>query len=423
MRRVLFFSLLLTGFAAGAQPSGLHIPTAKPLKPKELAAAWHYPETFCLLLSFDAGDSAYRVSDLDLLDSAYAIAFDKESPRFYTMTIEGYARSGEEELMQARVASIYRYFTMRGHEVLPVRYAYNPIHCSCHGDTVELLRYEVPVNRQVYDCADLTESRKMLNKTIPLEGNLLVTFRHNPVECIGGSQGCFLPQQDSTLRSYYTQLILKKGSIYAVSDTRDECPPPVEISIEEHLDCIALMEKYFLVPHRRQIILPVGYVVLHSSFNRKGDECSQELPDSILIRFPVTEEQMEAKLRIFAKCQTSKGMEYKALPTKKIKGGPVLMIQAALNATQFDTIFLARRIQPEELFNYLFNADGPNEQGAVTVVEEHEEYFYKPFRVNRKGEYEYKKAFRALLRFPQEDEESEGSSSTDFRNDGDEELE
>lgn len=424
MRRVLFFSLLLlAGFAADAQVSGLHIPTAKPLKAKELAAAWQYPETFCLLLTFDAGDSSYRVSDLDLLDTAYAIAFDKQSPRYYTMTIEGYARSGEEELMEARVASVYRYFTMRGHEVFPVRYAYNPIHCSCHGDTVELLRYEVPTNRQVYNCAELTDSRKVLNKNIQLEGNLLVTFKHNPTECIGGAQGCFLPQQDSTLRSYYTQLILKKGSIYAVNDTRDECPPPVEITIDEHLDCIQLMEKYFLVPHRRQIILPVGYVVLHSSFSRKGGECSQDLPDSILIRFPVTEEQTEAKLRIFAKCYTSKGPEYKSLPTKKIKGGPVLMIQAGLDATQFDTIFLARRIKPEEIYNYLFEADSPTEQGAVTIMENNEEHFYKPFRVNRKGEYEYKKAFRALLRLPQEDEESDVAPSTDFRNDGDEELE
>lgn len=423
MRRVcLYLLLLLAVGTAGAQSSGLHIPTDKPLKPKALEAAWQYPETFCLLLTFDAGDSSYRVADLDLLDSAYAIAFDKESPRYYTMTIEGYARSGEESLMQARVASVYRYFTMRGHEVLPVRYAYNPIHCSCHGDTVELLRYEVPTNRQVYDCAELTDSRKVLNKSIPLEGNMLVTFKHNPTECIGGSQGCFLPQQDSTLRSYYTQLILKKGSVYAVRDTRDACPPPVEITIDEHLDCLQLMEKFFLVPHRRQIILPVGYVVLHSSFSRKGGECSQALPDSILIRFPVTEEQAEAKLRVFAKCHTSKGVEYKALPTKKIKGGPVLMIQAGLNAAQFDTIFLARRIQPEEVRSYLYEADSPTDQGAVTIIEDKEEHFYKPFRVNRKGEYEYKNAFRALLRLPQEDEESEAAPGTDFRNDGDEEL-
>lgn len=424
MRKVLIFSLLLLfGFSAAAQTSGLHIPSAKPIKAKDLAAAWHYPETFCLLLTFDAGDSTYRISDLDLLDSAYAIAFDKENPRYYTMTIEGYARTGEEELMQARVASVYRYFTMRGHEVLPVRYAYNPIHCSCHGDTVELLRYEVPTSRQVYDCAELTDSRKVLNKTISLEGTLLVTFKNNPTECIGGSQGCFLPQQDSTLRAYYTQLTLKKGSIYAVRDTRDECPPPVEITIEEHLDCIPLLEKYFLVPHKRQIILPVGYVVLHSSFSRKGNECSEALPDSILIRFPVTEEQVNAKLRIFAKKYTDKGVEFKSLPTKKIKGGPVLMIQAGLNATQFDTVFIARRIQPEEIYNYLFEADSPTEQGAVTIIEDKEEHFYKPFRVNRKGEYEYKKAFKALLRLPQEDDESEDASSTDFRNDGDEELE
>ena len=163
------------------------------------------------------------------------------------------------------------------------------------------------------------------------------------------------------------QLILKKGSIYAVDNTRDSCPPPVQISIDEHLDYQQIVEKYFLVPHRRNIILPVGYVVLHSSFNRAPEECAT-LTDSIFIRFPVTEEQLESHLRVYAKKYGSKGMEFKPLSTKKIKGGPVLMIQAALNPTQFDTIYIAKRITEEEVSKYLFPADSPTEQGAVTIT-------------------------------------------------------
>ena len=423
MNRLLFILFLALSSVAWGQQSGLHIPSEKPIKPKDLPRAWTNPEVFCLLLHFDEGDSSYRESDLDLLDSAYSVAFNRDNPRFYTMSIEAYGNGFDQDLMQARIESVYRYFTMRGHEVVPVRYAYNPIHCSCHGDTVELLRYEVPTDKQVYDCAELPSTRKILNKDIALDGALLVTFRDNPVECIGGSSGCFIPAQDSNIRAYYTQLILKKGSIYSVLNTRDECPPPVQISIDEHLDYQQMVEKYFLVPHRRNIILPIGYVVLHSSFNRQPDECTH-LTDSIFIRFPVTEEQLESRLRVYAKKYSSKGMEYKPLATKKIKGGPVLMLQGALNPTQFDTVFIAKRITEDEVSKYLYPADSPTEQGAVTIMIKGEERYFKPFRIDGKGQYEFKKLFRNMLRIIEDEEEGLNETGRDvFLNDGDEEIE
>ena len=423
MNRLLFILFLALSSVAWGQQSGLHIPSEKPIKPKDLPRAWTNPEVFCLLLHFDEGDSSYRESDLDLLDSAYSVAFNRDNPRLYTMSIEAYGNGFDQDLMQARIESVYRYFTMRGHEVVPVRYAYNPIHCSCHGDTVELLRYEVPTDKQVYDCAELPSTRKILNKDISLDGALLVTFRDNPVECIGGSSGCFIPAQDSNIRAYYTQLILKKGSIYSVLNTRDECPPPVQISIDEHLDYQQMVEKYFLVPHRRNIILPIGYVVLHSSFNRQPDECTH-LTDSIFIRFPVTEEQLESRLRVYAKKYSSKGMEYKPLATKKIKGGPVLMLQGALNPTQFDTVFIAKRITEDEVSKYLYPADSPTEQGAVTIMIKGEERYFKPFRIDGKGQYEFKKLFRNMLRIIEDEEDGLNETGRDvFLNDGDEEIE
>ena len=423
MNRLLFILFLALSSVAWGQQSGLHIPSEKPIKPKDLPRAWTNPEVFCLLLHFDEGDSSYRESDLDLLDSAYSVAFNRDNPRLYTMSIEAYGNGFDQDLMQARIESVYRYFTMRGHEVVPVRYVYNPIHCSCHGDTVELLRYEVPTDKQVYDCAELPSTRKILNKDIALDGALLVTFRDNPVECIGGSSGCFIPAQDSNIRAYYTQLILKKGSIYSVLNTRDECPPPVQISIDEHLDYQQMVEKYFLVPHRRNIILPIGYVVLHSSFNRQPDECTH-LTDSIFIRFPVTEEQLESRLRVYAKKYSSKGMEYKPLATKKIKGGPVLMLQGALNPTQFDTVFIAKRITEDEVSKYLYPADSPTEQGAVTIMIKGEERYFKPFRIDGKGQYEFKKLFRNMLRIIEDEEEDLNETGRDvFLNDGDEEIE
>lgn len=100
------------------------------------------------------------------------------------------------------------------------------------------------------------------------------------------------------------------------------------------------------------------------------------------------------------------------------------MIQGALNPTQFDTVFIAKRITEDEVSKYLFPADSPTEQGAVTITVKGEERYYKPFRINNKGEYEFRKLFRNMLRIIDEEEETlDPSNGNSFRNDGDEEIE
>ena len=99
------------------------------------------------------------------------------------------------------------------------------------------------------------------------------------------------------------------------------------------------------------------------------------------------------------------------------------MIQGAINATQFDTIFLAKRIEPDEVTKYLYRADSPSEQGAVAIMLKGEEQYFKPFRVGSKGDYEFKKPFRALLRIIEAEDEDSDPSAIPFRNDGDEEIE
>ena len=92
-KSIVIIAALLFALFSMAQTSGLHIPSDKPIRPKDLPKAWVHPEVFCLQLFFDDGDSAYREADLDLLDSAYMCAFDRENPRLYTMTIEAYGNS------------------------------------------------------------------------------------------------------------------------------------------------------------------------------------------------------------------------------------------------------------------------------------------------------------------------------------------
>ncbi|MCR4659838.1 MAG: hypothetical protein K5650_06035 [Bacteroidales bacterium] len=401
MRR--FWLIMLAMLAlmppAFGQGSGLYVPTDKPVK--NMRRALTNPEVFCLLIQFKPADTTLTVADLDLLDSAYNIAFSLDNPKLYTMRIEGYG-TADTVKTATRVEAVERYFAMRSHAPFSVRYARNPIRCSCHGDSVEVLRYEVPTIKEVYNCAQLPPSRLLLNKSVPLQNTVLVTFRNNPDECIGSARGCYIPTQDSTVHGYYTSLMFKRGSVYSVENTKDSCPTGFEVRIDDHLDSRQIVERYFLIPHRKQILVMAGYTVLSSNMNRKAGECEQPLPDSIYVRFPVTKEQFDSKLRIFARVPTSRGPEYKALPTRKVPqktGG--ITIEAAINASQFDTIFLGKKIDPKELTKYFYEVPTDTEAGTVTVGGK----YYKAYRPGKNGGYDIKKPLKAMLRIVPDQEE------------------
>ncbi len=419
MKRILLLSFVfMAGLATQLiAQTGLYVPSAKPIK--NMQRALYQPEVFCLLIQFEAGDTACKISDLDWLDSAYNMAIrDRYNPKFYTMTIEGYGDS-DESTTRSRVDWVYNYFANRCHAPFPIRYAYNNIHCSCHGDTTELLRFEVPVFKFVYDCAELPESRRVFNKTIPLQNCVLVTFRNDPDECIGMSRGCFIPARDSIIRGYYTQMRLQKGSVYSVSNTKDECPPPLVISLEEHLDYKEIVERYFLIPHRKQILVQAGYVVIHSNFNRERDECSQVLLDSVYIRVPLTPLQVENGVKLYGKKMGPKGPEYKSLRTRKIKSKDKMsvMAEAAINPTMFDTIFLGLKIEESDCGKYFIKAQSDTEESAFKIGDK----YYKAYRVDRQGGYIINKGLEEILNIQEykEDEEFEDARN----NDGDEEIE
>ena len=398
-RLVVIVLLAIATVPALCQRTGLYVPSDKPVK--NMHKALTNPDVFFLLVDFGKNDTTIKVSDLDWLDSAYNIAFSRSNPKLYTMKVEAYG-SDNESVSNKRVEAVVRYFAMRSHSLFPVRYATNPIICSCNGDTVETLRFEVPLEVATYNCSQLPPSRTVLNKSIQLDGTVLVTFRNNPDECIGAARGCYLPEKDSLVHGYYTSLLLKRGSVRAVENTKDTCPSGFEVAIDDNLDSKAIVERYFLIPHRKQILVMAGYTVLHSNFAREVGECSQPLPDSIMVRFPLTQEQYDSKIRIFAKVPTSRGLEYKALPTRKVPsktGG--ITIEAPINASQFDTIFIGKKITDKELSKYFFEVSTDTEAGSFTIGKKH----YKAYRLGRRGEYDIKKPLRDMLRIVPEQEE------------------
>ena len=412
--------LLATIVAKGTDvysQTGIYIPSAKPIK--NMQKAMEHPEKFCLLINFSGSSSTYGVDALDWLDSAYRVTFaDRNNPKMYAMTIEGYSNS--ESLSEERVKNVYDYFAGRCYAPFPIRYAVNPIQCHCHGDTVEMVRYEVPVSRKAYNTSDLPASRKKLNNSISLDNCVLVTFANDPDACLGAARGCIVPSMDTTVRGYYASVFMKRGALYSVQDTKDSCPSDVNFSIEEHLEYKSIVEDYFLVPHRKQYIVQVGYIVLHSSIKREFGECSQALPDSIYVRFPVTQEQLDNKIRIFGKKYSSKGVEYKALTTKKMPSKVSLSVQAAINVSQLDTIFLGKRIQPNELDDYFYECKTDMEDGSFTAEGKH----WKAYRLDKHGNYEIKKSLRELMRIVEDEvDEIEEQQEEDSRYKDDEAIE
>ena len=405
-------ALVVAVMAAVAAPcavaqTGLYVPAKGPVR--NMQKALHNPEVFYLLLCYEGSAPTYSVSDLDLLDSAYRIAFDIDNPMYYTMAVEAYG-DGNEALGKERVDGVYRYFAMRGGQRFPVRVARNNIHCSCMGDTVETLRFEVPVATAVYNAAELPESRRLLNKSIALQNCVLVTFRNDPDECVGTARGCYVPAEDSIVRGYYASLSLAKGSVRAVDNTKDTCPSGLEITVEDHLDYRKVVEQYSLVPHRKQLIVQAGYIVIKSNWAQAIDNCTQPQKDSIFVRIPATPEQVAAKLKFFAKVKGKRGEEYRQLPTRKLPGRAELMLQAPINATQFDTIYVGKRIQEGELGRYFYSVDGPTEAAAFKVGDR----YWVAYRVGKGGQYELKKHLMELFRVvPEQEEEELPESSSD----------
>lgn len=398
VKRLLLLVLAVLVWVPLAGQSGLYVPSAKPVR--NMQKALTNPEVFHLLLKCGEGEESYAEGDLDFLDSAYGIAFAVENPMYYTMTIEGYG-GGDEDLTRQRVAAVYRYFAMRSHAAFPIRLARNKIHCSCEGDTSEVLRFEVPTTMAVYNVAELPEARRLLNKSIDLSGSVLVTFRNNPDECVGTARGCYVPAHDTVVRGYYSSLLLSKGSVYAVDNTKDTCPGGMSVRIEDHLNYRAVVESYHLIPHRKQVLAMAGYMVVSARLPVVADSCREPQRDSIFVRIPVTQEQIDAKLKFFAKVKTSKGTEYKQLPTRKVAGKGQLALQAPLNITQLDTIYVGKRLHEKEVGKYFYEVGSPTEASAFAVGSR----FYVASRPDKNGEPELKKPLRQLFRIVPEQEE------------------
>ena len=404
MKKLLIFFILCSALALQSMAqSYIFTPQVKPAKnansKQKKQPEIPFPEQFCLLVDFADSSENYDLETLDLLDSVYRLAFDKANPRMYAIAIEGFG-DNDDSLTFHRVNNVYNYFLSRVNSPFMVRITSNKIFNSCSGSGEELIKYEVPVDRKYYRMSDLPSSRHTFNQT-SLNGKVLMTFKHNPDACIGSFTKCQVPSRDSLVRGYYSSVMITKGSMLRIDNTRDKCPDDLEFSIEEHLDYKEVLERYFLIPHKKQLLVQVGYVVLKSNYKRDTGECFSEMPDSIFVRFPITQEQWQNKIRIFGKKYTEKGVEYKSLTTKKMASKVSVAVQAGINVTQLDTIFLGKRIQPDEIDDYFYQIKTNVEEGSF----QYKGKYYKAFRVDKNGDYEMKDALQKLFRIELEEQD------------------
>ena len=108
--------------------------------------------------------------------------------------------------------------------------------------------------------------------------------------------------------------------------------------------------------------------------------------------------------------KSSRGMEYKALPTRKVPGKGALELQAPINITMMDTIYVGKRIQEKELKKYFYEVETSTEAASFTVGKRH----YVAYRPGRNGEYEMKKPLQALFRIvPDQEEDLTPETKTD----------
>lgn len=384
--------------------NGIFIPR-KPGGGRPTAAEIASPVKFEVIVSFEEGTSRYALDAIDILDSAYNIGFSNKNPRFYKITITGFDDGKEltennNTLAKDRTEAVYHYFTSRSKAEFMIRIAPSTYMHSCLGEQQEMLRYRVPVDFKWVSLYGKPEKETKYTQKISLFGKVLVTFEEDMEACVGKFNNCYIPRRDTIIRTPYSTTILSKGCFQQIIGTKDDCITDLDFTVEEHLDYKPIIENYFLIPHKKQILVQAGYIILRSNRTLKYGECKQPLPDSIFVRFATREEQTENDIRIIGKTYSEKGgIEYKPLRTKKIRSKVTVGIEAAINAAQVDTIFIGKRIQEEELSKYFY----PAKSGEPGVFEVDGDY-YKAYKLNKYGEYVMKKPFEALFRNTQEEE-------------------
>ena len=221
-----------------------------------------FPQRIDILIDFPEDSSTLQLSDLDLLDSVYRIAFSENNYFLYQIAINGYddgktLTETNNTLAQDRAGIVYNYFKNRCKSDFLIRVAPNKIVNSCLGEAKEMVRYQVPTDMNWFQINNLPEKEKTFKST-SLKGKVLMSFQSGREACIGRDTTCYVPPVDMKITASEASVSLLQGAFLRIKNTRADCPADLEFTIEEHLDFKEILDKYFLVPHEKQIIAQAG---------------------------------------------------------------------------------------------------------------------------------------------------------------------
>ncbi len=364
-----------------------------------------FPEKFEAFVCFSKGQSTYTEESLDILDSVYKIAFDKGNNKFYKITIIGYddaedLKESNTNLARERAITIFNYFAGReGTEYIIRRTPSKSFH-SCDGETEYIIKYKMPFDFKWENLNQKPQSERSLYG-VDLTSKAYILIENNPEECLGKFNDYYYPSQDTTLVSKSLSMLkMPKGALESLTHTKEELNDVMTLQFEEKLSFEEVTKNYNLVPHRRQYIISSGYFVVKSNHQPSYETCKlkDKFSQNITIRLPLEEQQIQARLRFYARTYNPNGTwDYKAVTTSKERDRETKMeaITGSFSAFQLDTIYVGKKIDEKEMRDYFYPAK-EGEPGAFQAMGG----WLKPYKLDKRGSIVMKKQMQLILRRP-----------------------
>ncbi len=363
-----------------------------------------YPNRIEAYICFEPSSAYYTETGLNILDSIYSIAFDKDNNKFYKMTIEAYDDAEplnelNASLARDRAVMIFNYFASREESEFIIKRTPSTYTHSCSGEMPYFIKYKMPFDFKWVNLYKKSEE-EMVKDGIDLVGKVRIVIEDDPEGCLGEYYDYYYPSMDSTLNGPCSEVMIPKGALEAITHTKDTIEYSCDITYNEYMTFEALTSNYHLIPHKKQYIVNAGYIVINADHQPDYETCQNKenfLP-VVKVRVPIELQQNDARLKFYVKTYDSKGKPvYKGIQTKREKDKETKLqtLTAEINVFQIDTIYLGKKIEEKEMSDYFFPAK-EGEPGAFQAMGG----WLKPYKLDKRGSYVIKKAMQPVLRKP-----------------------
>ena len=363
-----------------------------------------YPDRMEAYICFEPASAYYTEAGLDILDSIYSIAFNKDNNKFYKMTIEAYDDAEplnelNASLARDRAVMIFNYFSSREESEFIIKRTPSTYTHSCSGEMPYFIKYKMPFDFKWINLYKKSEEERVSNG-ISLVGKVHIVIENDPEGCLGEYFDYYYPANDSVLSASCSEVMIPKGALESITHTKDTIEYSCNISYKEYMTFEDLTSNYHLIPHKKQYIINAGYIVIDAEHQPDYESCQnkENFEPIISVRVPIELQQNEARLKFYAKTYDAKGRPvYKSIPTKKEKDKETKLqtLTTTINAFQLDTIYIGRKIEEKEMSDYFFPAK-EGEPGAFQAMGG----WLKPYKLDKRGSYVIKKNMQMMLRKP-----------------------